>query len=192
MTNSRLFSFVGSSGGVWKIVSTNVLIGEGLPSADFLSVVSGNVTEPLKGWVLKGVTSNERYVNQVEKKELVSRQEGLGREGATCAVLIPIRKSATWWGMTQEERREVFEEKSHHIKIGMKALPSIARRLHHCRDLEEASPFDFLTWFEFSPEHTEIFDEMLHELRSTLEWNYVDREVEIRMSSISTGMGRVF
>lgn len=81
MTNSRLFSFVGSSGGVWKIVSTNVLIGEGLPSADFLSVVSGNVTEPLKGWVLKGVTSNERYVNQVEKKELVSRQEGLGRGG---------------------------------------------------------------------------------------------------------------
>jgi hypothetical protein len=26
----------------------------------------------------------------------------------------------------------------------------VARRLHHCRDLGESEPFDFLTWFEYS------------------------------------------
>ena len=39
----------------------------------------------------------------------------LGRPEATCAALIPIKKSAAWWELTQEERRQIFEDKSHHI-----------------------------------------------------------------------------
>ena len=66
---------------------------------------------------------------------------------ATCAALIPIRKSAAWWELTQEERRQIFEDKSHHIAGSLKYLPAIARQLYHCRDLGE--PFDFLTWFEY-------------------------------------------
>ena len=33
----------------------------------------------------------------------------------------------------------------------------MARRLRHGRDLGE--PFDFLTWFEFDPEHAKAFDD---------------------------------
>ncbi|MDZ4852461.1 MAG: hypothetical protein SGI77_24495 [Pirellulaceae bacterium] len=44
--------------------------------------------------------------------------------------------------MTQDERRAIFEERSHHISIGLKYLPAIARRLHHCRDFSEPEPFD--------------------------------------------------
>jgi len=58
--------------------------------------------------------------------------------------------------------------------------PSFYRHLHHCRDLGE--PFDFLTWFEFAPEHEPAFDELLARLRATEEWRYVDREVEVRLS----------
>jgi hypothetical protein len=82
--------------------------------------------------------------------------------------------------MTQDERRDIMEAQSRHMQIGMKFLPAIARRLHHCRDLSENEPFDFLTWFEFAPVHAGVFDELLAELRATPEWAFVEREVEIR------------
>jgi len=66
--------------------------------------------------------------------------------------------------------------------LGLKYLPPVARRLHHCRDLAEDPPFDFLTWFEFAPQYASAFDELLVELRASEEWCYVDREVELRVS----------
>ena len=51
------------------------------------------------------------------------------------AALIPIRKTAAWWNLTQEERRNIFETKSHHISEGVRYLPSVARQLYHCRDI---------------------------------------------------------
>jgi hypothetical protein len=78
----------------------------------------------------------------------------------------------------QDERRAIFEEESHHT-VGMEYLPGVARRLLHCRDIGE--PFDFLTWFEFAPEHTQAFDELLVRMRSSKEWDYVEREVEVRL-----------
>jgi len=61
----------------------------------------------------------------------------------------------------------------------MQYLPAIARRLHHSRDLGE--PFDFITWFEFAPEHTENFSALVKELRATKEWEFVEREVDVRV-----------
>jgi hypothetical protein len=55
----------------------------------------------------------------------------------------------------------------------------VARQLYHCRDLGEG--FDFLTWFEYAPEHAGQFDELAAMLRATEEWNYVEREVDIRV-----------
>jgi hypothetical protein len=52
-------------------------------------------------------------------------------------------------GFDPDERRDVFETKSHHIADSLKYLPAIARQLYHCRDLGQ--PFDFLTWFEYAP-----------------------------------------
>lgn len=81
--------------------------------------------------------------------------------------------------MSQDERRAVFEARSHHTEIGLAYLPQIARQLHHSRDLGE--PFDFLTWFEFAPEHTPAFDKLLAQLRASEEWAYVEREIDIRL-----------
>ena len=41
-------------------------------------------------WVLRGATSNERYVTCPKKEQLLAKQESLGRPEADCAVLIPI------------------------------------------------------------------------------------------------------
>lgn len=62
--------------------------------------------------------------------------------------------------------------------------------MNHIRSLNETDlwvrtlgePFDFLTWFEYAPEDVDAFEDMLHGLRATLEWQYIDREVDIRLS----------
>ncbi|HKS50812.1 MAG TPA: chlorite dismutase family protein, partial [Pseudonocardiaceae bacterium] len=85
-----------------------------------------------------------------------------------------------WWGLAQDERRELFEERSHHIAIGLEYLPAVARRLYHGHDLDEC--FDFLTWFEYGPQNAPVFEELVSRLRATPEWEYVDREVDIRLA----------
>jgi len=181
-SNPRLFSFVGGSAGPWKFLSTRAVAGEPLPAVTRLNIVPGDIQSPPAdaGWVLRGVTSNERYVTRPEKEQLLAKQQGLGRAEANCAVLIPIRKNAAWWAMTQDERRRIFEEQSRHNQIGMDYLPAIARKLHHCRDLSRPEPFDFLTWFEFAERDTGEFDKLLVRLRAAEEWKFIEREVEFR------------
>jgi hypothetical protein len=106
----------------------------------------------------------------------------LGRAEATLAAMIPIRKSEAWWALAQDERRAIFEDRSGHIASTLRFLPAIARRLHHSRDLGE--PFDFITWFEYAPAHAPLFDELVGLLRSTEEWTYVEREVDVRIERL--------
>jgi hypothetical protein len=178
----RFYGFAGGDTGAWSVQSMRAIAGEPLEAVRRVEPVAGEASQP-EGmrWFLRGVTSNERYVTRDEKSQLVAKQQGLGRPEATCAALIPIRKSAAWWALTQDERRRVFEEQSNHTRTGLKYLPAVARRLHHCRDLGTAEPFDFLTWFEFAPAGAPAFDELLAELRATAEWRYVEREVDIRL-----------
>lgn len=177
---ARLFSFLGGDQGRWLVQSITPIIAATLAPAARLDVIAGDARTPAGVWTLRGVTSNVRYVERAEKLALLSKQEGLGRPGSRCGVLIPIKKSDEWWSLTQDERREIFAAHSKHIEISLKYLPAIARRLHHCRDLGTAEPFDFLTWFEYAPAESTAFDDLLQALRESLEWRYVEREVEIR------------
>ena len=181
--NTRLFNFVGGESGAWRVVSHKTLLGEAILEVSMLDIIQAEEipNKANSGWVLRGVTSNERYVQKAEKAALLATQQGLGRSEATLAALIPIRKNAAWWALSQEERRAILEEQSHHIQIGLRYLPAIARRLHHCRDLAMPEPFDFLTWFEFAPEHEADFDSLLTELRTSAEWQFVDREIDLRL-----------
>jgi hypothetical protein len=165
------------------VTSVRAIVGERLPAVARLAVTNGESafeSEPV--FCFKGVTSNERYLTRAEKTELVAVQQPIGRPTSLLGALIPIKKSQAWWDLPQDERRAIFEERSAHIQIGRRALPNVARRLHHCRDLGGAEPFDFLTWFDFSADDEPRFDELLAALRDTEEWRYVEREVEIRVS----------
>ena len=110
---SRLFTFAGGSSGTWRVEQTRPVVGESLPATAALSVVAAGVGDAFAGgdavWHLRGIVSNERYVERAEKDALVAKQEGLGRPACTRAALIPIRKNAAWWALTQDERRHVFE-----------------------------------------------------------------------------------
>jgi chlorite dismutase len=178
--DGHIFDFVGGSDGEWKIVKTTTVAGESIQAASHLKIVNTNLQKSDEGlWTLKGLVSNVRYAEKEEREKLNAVQAGLGRTEAVCAALIPIRKSETWWNLAQDERRKIFEHTSHHTQTGLKYLPAIARKLYHCRDIGE--PFDFITWFEYAPEHSDAFEELAAALRSTEEWKYVDREIDIRM-----------
>ncbi len=173
-------SFVGGNVGSWRVLRVDPVIGVPLAWISRLEVTEGQAQPPPGTWVLRGVTAFDRYVTPAERSLLEARQEILGRQSATSAALIPIRKSAAWWDLPPDERRAIFEERSHHIRTGIEYLPAVARRLYHSRELGE--PFDFLTWFEYFPDHAAAFEELVERLRSTEEWRYVEREVDVRLA----------
>lgn len=183
LSHPLLVRFCGGSSGSWSVLKSAGVVGPALPAAPFVDVVpGGSVTdEPASAaWSLRGVVSNERYVERPERERLVGVQAALGREGSTRAALIPIRKSPAWWSLTQDERRAIFEDRSRHIALAIEYLPRIARRLHHSRDLGER--YDFLTWFDYAPADAEVFEELVGRLRETEEWTYVDAEADVRLA----------
>ncbi|MBC7999235.1 MAG: chlorite dismutase family protein [Leptolyngbya sp.] len=176
----KITSFVGGTSGAWRILSMETVAGEPLSLATHLDILDSNLSENFSGnWQLRGSRSYERYTNHEEHEQLIQKSPPLGRPEANSAALIPIQKTDLWWQLSQDERRKIFEEESHHIEIGMAYLPAIARRLYHSKDLGE--PFDFLTWFEFDSKDKLAFDKLLKELRQSKEWTYVQREIDIRL-----------
>nr|7ATI_A Chain A, Chlorite dismutase [Cyanothece sp. PCC 7425]7ATI_B Chain B, Chlorite dismutase [Cyanothece sp. PCC 7425]7OU7_A Chain A, Chlorite dismutase [Cyanothece sp. PCC 7425]7OU7_B Chain B, Chlorite dismutase [Cyanothece sp. PCC 7425] len=176
--NNR-YSFIGGRTGQWQVVKIRNVLGPGLQLVEKVNILNGAVAEiPLdSAWRLQGFASNIRYAIRTELEALQAVVPMLNRAEAILAVLIPIKKSAQWWEMAQDERRDIFERESHHTAVGLEYLPGVARRLLHCRDLGEE--FDFLTWFEFAPEHSSAFNELLLRMRASKEWEYVEREVEV-------------
>lgn len=176
-----LYNYLGGATGSWRVTDVATRSGQPLKPVTHVEIVNGPLDRPPSrtAWVLRGVVSNTRYVMREERDELQLRQPPLNRTEATCAALIPIRKSPEWWALAQDERREILETRSRHIATGLRFLPAIARRLQHGRDLGEQ--FDFVTWFEYAPHDSAAFDDLVAALRATEEWHYVEREIDIRL-----------
>lgn len=177
--------FCAGAVGAWRVDRIEAVRGPGLPAAERIDIIDGAEAVARKDarWVLCGVRSHLRYTTAEENVALSRLQPELGRQAASKAALIPIRKNGAWWALAQDERRAIFEENSHHIRIGLDYLPAVARRLYHCRDLGEG--FDFLTWFEYAPEHAPAFDRLVNALRVTPEWSFVDREIDLRLTRLA-------
>lgn len=175
-------SFVGGDVGAYRVVRMETVVGKALAPVAAVASHAEHIAPsevPDAAWVLRGTSTHVRYVERAEQERLRALQPGLGRADCTLAALIPIRKSDAWWDLPQDERRVIFEQRSQHIAATLKYLPAIARRLHHSRELGE--PFDFLTWFEYAPEHADQFEDLVQTLRRSEEWKYVEREVDIRL-----------
>ena len=185
-SNPRATTFLGGKTGSMWVVSQTTISGQPIARVDGIDMIAGIVANlPADAvWALHGVTTNDRYTTRAEKTELAGKQAPIGRPEATSAALILLRKRAEWWALTQDERRTILEEDSHHIAIGMGYLPAVARRLLHCRDLDGDAPFDFIGFLDFAPEFGAAFDEMLDRLRATREWSFMDREIDIRLTKV--------
>lgn len=182
---SRFFTFIGGATGPWQVTRIDTVAGPGVAAVERIDISNRYLSSfPQNAeWLMRGATSNERYVTRAERALLGVVQPPLGRAEASCAALIPLTKSAQWWQLAQDERRDILATRSAHISEGLKHLPAVARRLHHSRDLGEA--FDFLTWFEFAPSYAAQFDEFVAALRRSEEWRYVEREIDIRLTRIA-------
>lgn len=174
---TKPMTFLGGPIGAWKVERITPVVGETLPAVERLDLQAGFVAPTRHTWAFRGVAGHARYVERRERTLLDATSPPLGRADARTGVFIPMCKSPQWWALTQEERRAIFEERSHHIGRCLMYLPAVARGLYHSRELGE--PFDFFAWFEFASTHACAFAELLAELRATEEWRYVDREVEV-------------
>src|SRR6516164_6500526 len=102
--DDRLVRFAGGNTGIWRVLAIRLVQGDALPQAERIAVCRGDEPSPLEPrWTLSGVISNIRYVERPEQQELTLKQAALGRSETTRAALIPIRKTAAWWNLTQEE-----------------------------------------------------------------------------------------
>jgi hypothetical protein len=184
LNHPRATTFTGGRTGSMAVTSQVTLSGAPIARVEAVAMAAGiAVGMPADArWSFHGVTSNDRYTTRAEKTALIGRQVPVGRPEARRAALILLRKSADWWALTQDERRAVLEEESHHIAIGMRYLPAVSRHLLHCRDLGDAAPFDFIGFLDFAPESEAAFDRMLAQLRATKEWSYMEREIDIRLT----------
>jgi len=173
-------SFAAHPDGPWRVVDQVAVHGDDLPPARGIWI-GDREAPPGASWMLRGTASHLRYITAADRAALQALSPPLGRTEATHAALIPIRKSAAWWALAQDERQAILL-RSMHLATGMQFLPAIARRLYHSRDLGE--PFDFITWFEFAAEDEMRFSDMLALLRGSEEWSYVEREVDLRLERI--------
>lgn len=152
-------TFIAGPSGDWRIERLVAVAGDPLPAATHLSAGNEAPYTAKISWQLRGTVSSTRYTTAHELTRLNIVSPLLRCSEAMCAALIPIRKSDAWWSMAQDERRAIFEKRSGHIAKSMSYLPAIARRLHHARDVGE--PFDFLTWFEYAPEHAHAIEALV-------------------------------
>ncbi len=176
-----VLNYIGGSTGSWRVNNVTTLSGAPLKLATHVEIVKGNTCRAPLGssWVLRGVVRNTRFVTREERPALELRCLKMGPVESTCAALIPIRKSAAWWNLEHDQRQEIIEARSRQLGRGMRFLPAIARRILYGRDLGE--PFDMVTWFEYSSRDQSIFDDLAGALRSSIEWQYIEREVDIRL-----------
>lgn len=136
---------------------------------------------PLVDAPLVGATQHLVYTDAETRGELTRISSP---ESGPLAVLIPIRKSAEWWALAQDERQAYFRStaaRAGHVALGERHAGHIYRRLYHARYLP-GSEWDFLTYFEFPLERAASFRDLLAALRDPRqnpEWAFVDRELEV-------------
>jgi hypothetical protein len=133
-----------------------------------------------------GSTQHLVYTSAATRAELTQISRA---PSGPVAVLIPIRKSAAWWALAQDERQAHFTsgQRPGHTALGRSFAARIYRRLYHARYLP-GSAWDFLTYFEFPEAETAAFRELLALLRDpelNPEWAYVEREQELWLQKLS-------
>ncbi|HEU5407228.1 MAG TPA: chlorite dismutase family protein, partial [Nitrospira sp.] len=83
------------------------------------------------------------------------------------AIVIPIRKSAEWWGLDQEKRAAMMQE---HTAATLPYVKTVKRKLYHSSGLDEP---DFIAYFETSK--LEDFHSLVLSLEKVQEFRYTRR-----------------
>lgn len=159
------------------------------PGATLVRVeVAARLDVPGAAPLFQGVPRHHEYTTGAQRDALAGSRPPAPAGDDTVAVLIPVRKTAAWWGLPADERAAHFRERPDrpgHTAIGVGYADRIYRKLYHTRYAVDSTDHDFLTYFEFERRHAAAFGELLAALRDPArnpEWGFVDREYEIWMT----------
>ena len=94
--------------------------------------------------IMHGLTKKANYVpafpDQMKADLKVASEPG----PMPYAIVIPIRKSADWWGLDQNKRAAMMQE---HTEASLPYNKTVKRKLYHSTGLDD---LDFITYFETS------------------------------------------
>ena len=114
--------------------------------------------------VMHGLTKKTNYVPGMPdnlKTELKTSSEPGPKP---YMIVIPIRKSAEWWVLPQEQRATMMQE---HTEATVPYLKTVKRKLYHSSGLDD---LDFITYFETSK--LEDFHGLVLALEKVKEFQY--------------------
>jgi chlorite dismutase len=114
--------------------------------------------------VMHGLTKKANYVPGMPdnlKAELKTPSEpGL----KPYVIVIPIRKDAEWWSLSQEQRAAMMQE---HTEASLPYTKTVKRKLYHSTGLDD---LDFITYFETS--RLEDFQSLILALEKVKEFRH--------------------
>ena len=117
--------------------------------------------------IMHGMTKKPSYVpgfSEQMKADLTSPSEP-GQK--PYAIVIPVKKSAEWWGMDREKQVAMMQE---HTVAALPYLKTVKRKLYHSTGLDD---LDFITYFETSK--LDDFHSLMLSLEKVKEFQYVRR-----------------
>ena len=89
-----------------------------------------------------GITKKPNYVPSFPDDLKAAMKTPTGPEPKPYAIVVPIRKDAEWWIMTQDDRNQLMKE---HADATVAYLKTVKRKLYHSSGLDD---LDFITYFE--------------------------------------------
>ena len=114
--------------------------------------------------IMHGLAKKANYVpgfsDQLKADLKISSESG----PRPYAIVIPIRKSADWWGLDQDKRAVMMQE---HTEVTIPYLKTVKRKLYHSSGLDD---LDFITYFETSK--LEDFHSLVLALEKVKEFQY--------------------
>lgn len=117
--------------------------------------------------IMHGLTKKPNYVPGFSD-QMKTDLKTLSEPGQNpYAIVIPIRKSAEWWGLDQEKRAAMMRE---HTAATLPYLKTVKRKLYHASGLDD---LDFITYFETSK--LEDFHSLVLSLEQVQEFQYTRR-----------------
>jgi chlorite dismutase len=130
-----------------------------------LDLRSSQFGRHLKGvGIMHGLTKKPNYVPGFSDQMRTDLKTPSEPGERPYAIVIPIRKTAEWWGLDQEQRAVMMQE---HTAVTLPFLKTVKRKLYHSGGLDDV---DFITYFETS--QLEDFHNLVLSLEKVKEFRY--------------------
>ncbi|HEY6084624.1 MAG TPA: chlorite dismutase family protein [Nitrospira sp.] len=117
--------------------------------------------------ILNGLTKKANYVPGFSDQMKADLKVPSDPGSKPYAIVIPIRKSAEWWALDQEQRATMMKE---HTEATLPYLKTVKRKLYHSSGLDDV---DFITYFETT--RLDDFHSLVLALEKVKEFQYTRR-----------------